>query len=60
MKIAVTGCATETNFETFKNMDEVSFIIKNNEKLLEDSWKKLLVKETPASFHEKDSVKLQK
>ena len=29
VKIAVTGCATETNFETFQNMDEVSFIIKN-------------------------------
>ena len=30
MKIAVTGCAAETNFETFNNMNEVSFVIKNN------------------------------
>ena len=41
MKIAVTGCAAETNFETFSNMNEVSFVIKNNKKLLEESWKKL-------------------
>ena len=46
MKIAVTGCAAETNFETFNNMNEVSFVIKNNKKLLEESWKNLPTKNT--------------
>ncbi len=60
VKIAVTGCAAETNFKTFKNMDEVSFIIKNKNKLLENSWKKLPTKKTITNFHEKDSGKLKK
>ena len=60
IKIVVTGCATETNFETFQNMDEVSFIIKNKKKLLEDSWEKLPATKTLTSFHEKDLVKLTK
>ena len=60
MKIAVTGCAAETNFETFNNMNEVSFIIKNNKKLLEASWKKLPTKKILTDLHEKDLIKLKK
>ena len=60
MKIAVTGCAAETNFETFNNMNEVSFVIKNNKKLLEESWKKLPTKKILTDLHEKDLIKLKK
>ena len=60
MKIAVTGCAAETNFETFSNMNEVSFVIKNNKKLLEESWKKLPTNNTLTTLHEKDFIKLKK
>ncbi len=38
IKIAVTGCAVESDFELFKNMNEVSVIVKNAEKIASSSW----------------------
>ena len=58
VKIAVTGCAVETNLEYFENMKEVSFVIKNNSKLKENSWNKLSVKKTKKNFHRKDIASL--
>lgn len=38
VKIAVTGCAVESDLDIFKNMNEVSFIVSNKNKLSEDKW----------------------
>ena len=60
VKIAVTGCAVETNLESFESMKEVSFIIKNSSKLKEASWNKLSVNKNKKSFHKKDIVNLNR
>ena len=60
IKIAVTGCAAETNFETFKNMKEVSFIIKNEKKLLSRTWKKIPISKVKVNLDKKDFLKLKK
>ncbi|MBF96250.1 MAG: Threonylcarbamoyladenosine tRNA methylthiotransferase MtaB [Alphaproteobacteria bacterium MarineAlpha9_Bin4] len=60
IKIAVTGCAVETNHETFKKMKEVSFIINNKKKLLESSWKNLSVDNSKIRLHDKDNLSLIK
>ena len=38
VKIALTGCGIETDHKFFKDMEEVSFIIKNNDKLSKEKW----------------------
>ena len=60
VKIAVTGCAVETNFKTFNNMKEVSFVIQNNKKLLEDTWRKIPSNKSLTNYHEKDFIRLKK
>ena len=60
VKIAVTGCAIETNFELFKNMKEVSYIIKNNRKLDKAVWAIPSDKIANKSLHKKDSLILDK
>lgn len=54
IQIAVTGCAVETNFDTFKEMKEVSFIVKNGRKLDPNSWNRLPIKKFNSKYHEKD------
>ena len=60
VKIAVTGCAIETNFELFKNMKEVSYIIKNNRKLDKAVWAIPSDKIANKSLHKKDLLILEK
>ena len=60
VKIAVTGCAVETNFKTFNNMKEVSFVIQNNKKLLEETWSKIPSNKSLTNYHEKDFIRLKK
>ncbi|MEC8100179.1 MAG: tRNA (N(6)-L-threonylcarbamoyladenosine(37)-C(2))-methylthiotransferase MtaB [Pseudomonadota bacterium] len=60
MKIAVTGCAVETNYKIFSEMKEVSFVIKNSSKLRQESWKKLSIDNKSKTFHEKDETVLKK
>ncbi len=60
IKIAVTGCAVETNFEAFDNMKEVSFVVKNKKKLLSETWKKIPINKTQINLDEKDFLKLKK
>ena len=50
----------ETNFETFDNMEEVSFIIKNKKKLLSETWKKIPIDKTQINLDNKDFLKLKK
>ena len=54
IQIAVTGCAVETNFDTFKEMKEVSFIVKNGRKLDPASWNRLPIKQFKSKYHKKD------
>ena len=60
VKIAVTGCAVETNCKIFNNMKEVSFVIQNNKKLLEDTWRKIPSNKSLTNYHEKDFIRLKK
>ena len=60
VKIAVTGCAVETNYELFKNMKEVSYIIKNNRKLDKVAWPMSKNSITKRVFHKKDSLILDR
>ncbi len=60
VKIAVTGCAVETNHETFKNMKEVSFVINNRNKLNKSSWESIPANKTKKYFHEKDILNFKK
>lgn len=49
-KIIVTGCAAQIEPETFNQMDEVDFVVGNEEKLSEVTWNKLnktLIKNDP-------------
>ncbi len=38
VKIAVTGCAVESDHDTFKNMREVNYIVNNKDKLSKSNW----------------------
>ncbi|EBA02039.1 MiaB-like tRNA modifying enzyme [Rhodobacterales bacterium HTCC2150] len=40
-KLIVTGCAAQTEPETFASMDEVDQVIGNTEKMLGDTWTKI-------------------
>lgn len=60
IKIAVTGCAVETNHETFNNMREVSYVIGNNYKLKDAAWKSLITNSGKERLTEKDSINLKK
>lgn len=41
VKIAVTGCAVESDKDAFKKMREVSYIVKNKDKLSKASWQNI-------------------
>ncbi len=60
IKIVVTGCAVETNLNTFKNMKEIAYIVKNGEKLVSTSWKKLPSSKSKSRVHKKDAASLKK
>ncbi|MAJ24450.1 MAG: tRNA (N(6)-L-threonylcarbamoyladenosine(37)-C(2))-methylthiotransferase MtaB [Rickettsiales bacterium] len=51
VKIAVTGCAVESDKDTFKKMREVSYIVKNKDKLSRASWQNIQknIKKKPMS-----------
>ena len=40
-KVIVTGCAAQTEPETFANMDEVDLVLGNTEKMQPETWQKL-------------------
>lgn len=40
-KLIVTGCAAQTEPETFANMDEVDLVVGNTEKMQTETWAKL-------------------
>lgn len=40
-KLIVTGCAAQTEPETFANMDEVDLVVGNTEKMQADTWSKM-------------------
>ena len=44
-KIIVTGCAAQIKPQTFSSMDEVDFVIGNEDKLSAETWKSLNTKE---------------
>ena len=41
VKIVVTGCAVESERHNIENMEEVSYIVKNKDKLLKKNWESL-------------------
>ena len=75
VKIVVTGCAVESERQTINEMEEVSFIVKNKDKLLKESWEsiqkkikvknnftlnfKSLNKENPSNSNVRKFVKIQ-
>ncbi len=45
-KVIVTGCAAQTEPERFANMDEVSLVLGNTEKMAPESWARIAIGET--------------
>ena len=41
IKIVVTGCAVESDSQAFKDMSEVSYLLKNKDKLSSYKWKNI-------------------
>ncbi len=41
VKIVVTGCAVESERHNLENMEEISYIVKNKDKLLKKNWENL-------------------
>ena len=46
VKIILTGCAVETDYDLFNSMDEVSFIVRNKDKLSSEEWQNIQSKIT--------------
>ncbi len=75
VKIVVTGCAVESERHNIENMEEVSYIVKNKDKLLRKNWESLqenisiknkinlefknLHRETPSNSNIRKFVKIQ-
>lgn len=58
-KIIVTGCAAQTEPETFANMTEVAKVLGNHEKLLPESFKNLLTTEDTEKIHVNDIMSVK-